>query len=335
MQRLARAVDSCCVTPPVCFLPGQLRSVCAAAVGRLFRFVPNRKVRQITAYCLRVAAAEFEGRIRLHEFIFMSNHIHLLLTDVTGCLPDFMCLLNSLLSRNLNSVRGTGGKNFEGYTSVVIDTDDTQRALQAAVYVLANPCADHLVARARHWKGTSSLGLRYGEPSTAKKPALGLWAGKLTHLQGRKSARSGRAYYGARSKYPDEASLTLHPLPGFERMAPDRARQLVHDRLDARELELIQERRRKGTRVVGFDKVERAHFNTMPGKGRELFDRNPTFAASTPERRDAAAKRERAFRDAYYDARDRFNAGERDVVFPAGTWLMVQRHNVRCHPPPQ
>jgi hypothetical protein len=334
MQRSARAVDGRCVSQPICYLPGQLRSVCAGAIGQLFRFVPRREVRRITDYCLRVLADTFKGKIRLHEFLFMSNHIHMLLTDVAGCLPDFMRELDSLIARNLNAIRGTTGKNFEGFHSHVIDLDDPQCALEAAVYILANPCKADCVTRSRHWKGTSSVRLRYGEPSSVSKPKLGLWADKLAHLRGRKSARSGRAHYGGRSKSPPTASLTLHPLPGFERMPPAKARQLVLEKLDARERELIVERRRAGVRVVGFEKVERAHYNTMPRRGRVLFDRVPTFAASTPQRREAAAERQRVFRADYHEARDRFIAGERDVVFPAGTWLLVQRYKVRCHPPP-
>ncbi len=105
------------------------------------------------------------------------------------------------------------------------------------------------------------------------------------------------------------------------------------DALASAEDELIKLRRAQNLGVVGWRRVEAAHFNTMPAQGRELFGKNPKFAASTPERRAAAAERMEAFYAAYYDALRRFNAGDREVAFPAGTWLMVQRHNVRLAPP--
>lgn len=300
----------------------------------MFRFVPKRRVRNMLNYCLRVTAAAFEGKIELHEFMFMSNHLHLLLTDVGGVLPRFMRSLDSLISRNLNPIRGLTGKNFEGYSSQVIDPDDHDRLVQAAVYVLCNPCQAHLVSRSRHWKGTSSLRLRYGEPSVVKQPADGMYASKLAHLRGGKSTRSGRASYAGRSKAPAEAGLILHRLPGFGRreLSDDKVRSLVLARLDAEERRLIAQRRSTGSSVLGWRHVEAAHFNQLPSKSRELFDRSPTYAASTPERRERAQHRRESFLRHYYEALDSFIAGVRDAVFPHGTWLMVQRYNVRCHP---
>ncbi len=290
-------------------------------------------------FCLRAAATDFVGQIKLHEFLFLSNHFHLLLTDVAGVLPAFMAKLNGLISSNLNAMRGTTGRNFEGYTMQVLDPDDLERQLEAAVYILNNAANAHLVTRCKHWKATSSFSLKYGELSSSAKPAYGIWARKLEHLNRRESQRSGRAKYGGRSKYPSEAGLTLHPLPGHDLedgadgVELQRARQAVMEKLALAEDELIEERRSSGIRVVSWRKAQSMHFNTMPAKGRELFGKNPMFACSTRERREAARLRIEAFYVAYSGALERFNAGERDVEFPRGTWLMVQRHNARVPPP--
>ena len=42
-------------------------------------------------------------------YAIMSNHYHLLGTDIGQCLPDFVRDLNSLLSRQLNAMRGIKG----------------------------------------------------------------------------------------------------------------------------------------------------------------------------------------------------------------------------------
>jgi hypothetical protein len=58
------------------------------------------------------------------------------------------------------------------------------------------------------------------------------------------------------------------------------------------------------------------------------FGCNPTFAVGRGQgdaRRDAIAAL-RAFRAAYRAALDGWKAGLRDVVFPAGTWLMRVLH---------
>ena len=44
----------------------------------------------------------------------------------------------------------------------------------------------------------------------------------------------------------------------------------------------------------------------------------------------AAIARDREFVRLYADARERWLRGERDVVWPAGTWAMRRFHHVRC-----
>jgi hypothetical protein len=51
---------------------------------------------------------------------------------------------------------------------------------------------------------------------------------------------------------------------------------------------------------------------------------NPTFAGSDWLARMEAAQRNEEWAAAYCAARDAFCAGDRDVVFPAGTWWMVE-----------
>jgi len=56
--------------------------------------------------------------------------------------------------------------------------------------------------------------------------------------------------------------------------------------------------------------------------------RNPTFAVSGVAGAYAAVVRPlRDFQRAYAEARARWRAGFRDVVFPAGTWWMVRGHS--------
>ena len=321
------------MTPPKCIKPGQVGLVTVGCIGRLYRLVPTRKTVKLTWKCLAAAAQRFSGKIRLHGFKFMSNHLHILLTDSGRVLPDFMRWFDSLLARSLNASRGLSGKNFEGYELQVIEADDAKRILEAAVYILLNPCAAHLVTRSRHWEGVSSVHMRFGESRTFAKPALGLWAGKLRHLRGRKSARSGRDKY-ARSVVPETSTLTLHRLPGFDHLSTDELDALLMAELDKGERMLIAMRRHHGIRVVGWRKVVAEHHNTVAATLRELFDRNPTFAASTDERRERLARQQREFRRAYYSALRRYRAGDHSVEFPYGTWKMVRIYNASMAAPP-
>lgn len=72
----------------------------------------------------------------------------------------------------------------------------------------------------------------------------------------------------------------------------------------------------------------------MPAKGEELFGRRPTFSTQTEEQRRGMKRLRRQFVPDYRAALARWNAGERDVVFPAGTVRMRLRHNALTEPVP-
>jgi len=120
----------------------------------MFLFLPEREVVRVFEYLLAVSAQEFG--MRVHEVLCMSNHFHMLMTDVQGRLPDFMHHFDSLLARSVNACRGTSGSVFEKEYSLVVETDE-DKVIEHAVYTLANPCADHLVKRSRQWPGFSTL----------------------------------------------------------------------------------------------------------------------------------------------------------------------------------
>lgn len=322
--------DAAGVTPPRQIHRGQLCFVTVRAVNRSHRFVPTRRVTQIIVYCLAVTLAKFRGRIAAHEYLWMSNHFHLVLTDIDGCLPRFMEELDSLLSRSLNALRGTSGTNIEkGYNLVAVNGEG--RLLEHCVYTLANPCSAHLVKRSRKWPGVSSLGLEYGTPRTVKRPKCGLWAERAGASLMR---RAQRGPCRGRSRLPEEVELVLERPPALHELDDGELRRHVRERLAERENELIAQRRRSGHRVLGADVVQRTSYLSVPQRTEEMFRRIPSYSANDRAGRAAAARRRREFLLAYYEALGRFVRGERTVEFPAGTWLMKVRFAVRCCPLP-
>src|SRR5688572_14904096 len=79
----------------------------------------------------------------------------MVVTDPAGALSDFLRDFDSMLSRQLNALRGTKGTNFEKEPRIQIIAD-AQCILDKSVYSLTNPLAAHLVERMRQWKGCSS-----------------------------------------------------------------------------------------------------------------------------------------------------------------------------------
>lgn len=320
------------MTRPRFITEGMTFFVTVRAVNRSFRFVPRRKVREVIDYCLTVVLERFrnEGMLCLHEFKFMSNHYHLLGTDMKACLSQFVQDLNSLLSRELNALRGMSGSNIEkGFNLVRIHS--AERLVGHAIYTLANPVSANLVARARHWKGTSSVRMRYGKPVVIRKPKLGLWAGKRSHAKRRASQRSKRANYAARSKLPETAELIIDRPPILPNLSDEQLRAHILKRLDGVERICEAKRQKLGIRVIGFAKAATLHFLAIP-QSEEMFSLTPEFSASHVWERVALAAIRKKFLEAYYAAYELFAGGERGVAFPVGTWLMRRRFGVPCVP---
>jgi hypothetical protein len=236
-----------------------------------------------------------------------------------------------LISRELNAIRGISGTNIEkGYNLVRIEGE--VRFVEHAVYTLANPCRANLVARSKHWKGVSSRDMRYGQPLIVRRPKHGLWSGKVAHANRAASKRSKRAAFAGRSKMPETAELVIDRPPVMTDLTDEELRAHVLKLLDQRELELIAERKKRGSGVLGWTKVVAQRYLEIPQNTEELFTKTPSFSASHAWERIALAIKQSRFVQAYYAAVKRYKNGEHDVVFPVGTWLMRKRFGACCEP---
>ena len=326
------------VTPPRQIVPGKTVMVTCRAVGRSFRFVPNPKVVQTLLYCFAYELSQHE--IDVHEFVWMSNHFHVVLTPRSDALPDFMKGLNSLASRALNSLRGWSGSNFEKRYNITV-ASDPDKVLDHCAYTLANPCSAHLVTRAEHWKGLTSAKLEYGEVIRVERPRFGLWStpkAVLERVHRRRSRRPRsarprshkRAAYRGRWKTPDEVNLQLTRPKVHVDLSDTELREEVRRRMVRLEAKAEDERRTHGRRVLGMRRVAKQHWNDIPREREDMFGPEPKASGSSKWARIEVLQANRRFVTAYRAAVEAFMAGDREVVFPRGTWLMRRRYAVAC-----
>ncbi len=320
------------MTPPRQIHPGQFCFVTVRAVNRCYRFAPTSRVLDIIWYCFARTLEKYRGRIAAHEFLWMSNHYHLVLTDLDGCLPRFMEELNSLLARALNALHGTFGTAIEkGYSLVAVTGEN--KLLEHCVYTLANPCSAHLVKRSRHWKGVSSRSLEYGTKIEIKRPTSGLWGGPCRHVDREPSRTSKRARYGGRSKLPETVELVLTRPAIMPELSDAELRRHIRELLIEREQAATRHRKERGIQVMGWAAARRVDVRSCP-RAEERFCTIPSYSADTKAARVSAWQRRREFLERYYSALSRFLGGDRKVEFPAGTWLMRVRYRARCCPMP-
>ena len=246
-------------------------------------------------------------RVKVHGWVVMSNHLHLVVTDTYGERPRFMGLLNTELGKAASQLIGRWGGFWEpGRSYSAVELLDRKAVIEKLAYTLANPVLPRLVRSARRWPGATSVRLRFGDVVLAPRPSGG---------------------YYANSCQPESYSLRLEAPPGMD---PVECQMEVRSLMRELEREAEQEVRVQGGKFLGEKRVLRQNPYDSPSSWEKRRGRNPTFASRDKWARIEAAQRNRGWLSGYKAALVAWRDGIRDVVFPAGTWLMVQRHGCRC-----
>jgi putative transposase len=288
---------------PRCILPNTTYLLTRRCIGRRFLLRPDGAMNNVFAYCLARAVEKYG--FELHAACVMSNHYHLVLTDVRGVLPDFTAWLNRQVAMCVKRLRRWDEVVWEPNVACsAVELCGASEVLDKVAYTLLNPVSAELVPAPEGWPGlvTTVRALRRGT-MPAERP---------------------RVWF--KSSAPRRATLTYTTPSVFE----DHEQYLTAlETLLAGRLEQLGTRmRRNGRRYLGRAGARKTVASDRPHKPRERFGRSPTFSALTRSRWLAAVKKLRAFRTAYRAAYEAWREGRRDVQFPLGTWWMVERVGV-------
>jgi hypothetical protein len=257
---------------------------------------------------LLARAARRHG-IAVHAFCVLSNHAHLVLTDVEGRLPAFMQYLNSLVARALNASIG----HFESFWAKdgsysAVEPLEPGDIVAKTAYVLANPVAAGLVRDGARWPGLRTSPEQIGST-------------KLI-------ARKPKVFFDPKGYLPDTVELELTTPPGFASVAEFRERV-------AAEVSALEEGHRReiessGRRFVGVARVLAQSPFARPASGEPRFGLKPRVAARDKWKRIERLAQLESFASCYRMALAAWRAGVRDVLFPAGTYLMRVLHGAQC-----
>jgi len=121
-----------------------------------FFLLPRPRINRLIGAWLAKALREHGDGIELYAFIFLSNHLHLLLRDTKGQLAEFMWFFQLNLARAVNRELRRHGHFFSReYDAVPVLTDADLEERYA--YVVTNAVKAGLVARAADAPFLSSL----------------------------------------------------------------------------------------------------------------------------------------------------------------------------------
>lgn len=286
-------------------LPGSVYLVTRRCAQRQFLLQPTPAAISVFLYVLAVAARRYG--IDVHAFCVLSNHYHLVVTDPRAQLPAFQQFLDALVARALNASLGRWEAFWAPNTYSAVMLSSAPDIVEKVAYVLANPVTAGLVATGSVWPGLWSSPERIGgERFVARRP---------------------KEFFDPNGPLPEEVELQLTVPNGCG--SADDFRRAVHEALDAREARA----RATWTARGGFAGVRRvlAQKPTARSASTEPHRRlNPRIAARDKWKRIEVLERLREFLDAYRAAWVARRAGQPNVVFPAGTYLLRVAHGVAC-----
>lgn len=282
------------MTDPRRVLPGQIQLITRRCSERRHFLRPDPEVVQIFRYVLAHACARYG--IKLHAFVVMSNHYHLLVTDPFGRMPAFQQYLNSLIARAVNDVwnRSEAFWKTGSYNAVELLEDEIISAKMA--YVLLNPVRAGLVAHAADWEGVTSARLDFGQKQVIQRP--GFFSKKM----------------------PAKVTLELTAPPCAK---PRELQAGVALRVEEAE----RDARQSLGEPLGMKEVLARCWSSSPSSKEQREQSRPQFAGHCLTRRKRAKLEYRQWVGAYREALGRFSDGDRDASFPVGTYRMcVQLH---------
>ena len=235
----------------------------------------------------------------------MGNHYHLVVTDTLGVLPVFAECLNKLVAKCMNAMRGRWENFWASEPVSYVRLLDDEAVIDKIAYTLCNPVQAALVERGDQWPG-----LRLGRPGSYR-------------------VRRPRKFFREAGPMPASIELELTTPPIGE--LPAREAQRHIDRVVAeREIEVRDRVRASGRQFLGRRAVIEQNPFASPTTREIRRELSPQVASRNKWLRIETLFQCVEFAKQYSEALMAWCREQRDAVFPAGTYLMRVRHQVRC-----
>lgn len=296
-------------------LPGQYIAASPRISHRRHLLKPCAETNEAFEYLLAYCAQK--RNMVIYAASMMSTHYHLVMYDPEGNHPLFFMDFNRMLAEFLQEKYGIDGNVFSPKSIRVVCLAPEAVADRIA-YTLANPVIGGGVRNEREWPGFRT---RVDE-------------------MGRRILKASRPKhrFGKRKTLPEEITMKLgFPLVLEERYGSRKAAQeAVTSALKKHTKNARAEIKRKGWSYLGkrgaqkVDHLKQARFW-------EVFDRINYRLATlglSRERADKAHEELKNWTARYHATRMKFLQGVRDILWPYGTWGMVQTFGMNAEPPP-
>jgi putative transposase len=288
------------MTAPRRWLPNATYLITRRTLLRQFLLRPTPKMQEILFFVM--ARVAFKTGVEIHGWVYMSNHVHLVVTDTQGRLSDFLRAFFKTTSSALNKLYGRKGQLWDGVRPDVRRLMDSATILRYIDYTLANPVKAGLVRKLEDWEGSVSLPSDLGKTLAAQRP---------------------KTYFrqsGSRA-LPEVIELQVTRPPSVECSDEEYIEGRKQNLARAEEAA-----RREFKRVLGRRRCEREKITTVPNTPAQSAPPGDGFMCEDHKSRDLHRKQLREWRAAYRKAwlRHRENGIPlAEAGFPDDSWRLV------------
>jgi len=270
---------------------------------RQFLLKPTPVTTRIIAYCLACAANR--AAVQVHAVCALSNHLHAVVSDPEGRLPEFLSYFHRCIAKAVNCSLGRWENLWAPEQTSVVRLVDAEDVVHKLVYVLCNPVSARLVASSAKWPGL--WGFRRSDGGVVARPGV---------------------FFRKDGPMPVKASLRFVIPPALGHLAPGDYEKLVEQAIAAEEERIRQRVRAEHARFFGARRVMQHKVTDTPLSVEPRRRLRPRVAAHNKWRRVEALGRLESFLEAYRNALVRWRAGVRRVLFPPGTYALRLHYGV-------
>lgn len=247
-------------------------------------------------------------QVPIHDFVFMSNHYHLLLSATSALqLSRFMGYFNGNLAKEILRRTDWSDKVWSPRYQAVLVTNEDAAQIGRRRYIFAHGAKENLVASPTDWPGVSSLAAHLGQMELT-----GTWFDRTKEFAARK--RGIELSFKERTQ---TESVVLTPLPCWQDLSSETRKALIGELVQDIENETAQRRAETGKSPLGVRSVLRQRPTDRPSHSK----RSPAPFAHCASKRARTLLREAYgwFLAAYLDAKEKLR--ETGIAtFPEGAF---------------
>ena len=296
--------------------PRATYAICRRTERRRFLLRPDAVMNRLFVYVLALFAKRFD--VELHVAVCMSTHFHLVVSVPNEDVSVLMHRIDTHLARALQVLRKfVSGVVWAPGQLNIVELETPEAVIEQIAYAMVNPVKAGLVYGSRDWPGVTATIEDLGcKVLRASKPAFYFVGGT------------------EKEPWPGAAEIQLTWPACLREMGEEKARALVAAELERQELEARAFAKANGWSVMG----RVACMNVSPYRRAKSWEQLgklvPHIAAGRGQKdaRLAAIARLLEFRQKHREAKARWVAGDRAVIFPAGTYWMRVHHGAAVAP---